>query len=119
MTDNRGTQLVSIPIRFHLRSVKLNWQIVHDGDTAVFAGSWPGGAMENIDLGDGWELVRGYLSVSSQNEQQVREFLVAHGRVNLPDEFSETARVNKRQTPVGIARPEHGNRHGEQSEVLV
>jgi hypothetical protein len=102
MTDNRGT-VVSIPIRFHVGSFRLNWRVVHDRDTTLFVGSALGGTTgEGIELGDGWELVRRYLSVIAEDEQSILGFLVAHGRVEFPRSLGEHARVKYKPDEVGF-----------------
>jgi hypothetical protein len=83
---NRGTPLVNIPIQFHASSARLYWQIVQAGGLTLFAGSWFSSVtMENIDLGDGWELVRQYLSVKPADEHSILEFLIEHGEFQAPE----------------------------------
>jgi hypothetical protein len=87
-----------IPIQFHIGSFKVNWQIVRDGETTLFAGSCKVGPAEYIPLGDAWELVRQYLSVMPEDEQSVLEFLVGHGQFD-PPKGSITSK------PVKMAQP--------------
>jgi hypothetical protein len=101
MHNNRGTQLMSIPIQFHIGSNELNWQIVHEGGVTFFAGScFTAVPLENIRLGDGWELVRQYLSATPGDEQSVLEFLVAHGTFEAPKGSITTTGVEITQLPV-------------------
>jgi hypothetical protein len=119
MTNNRGTRFVSVPIRFHLRSVRLNWQIVYDGGATLFAGKCLSGVLlENIDLGDGWELVRRFLSVRVKDEQSIVEFLGAHGNFAMPEEFIRTAHTKRAQTPVRPARLDQDKRSREPAETV-
>jgi hypothetical protein len=98
MTNNRGTRLMRIPIQFHIGSFKLNWRIVRDGDITLFAGCCSVGAATYMPSGDGWELVRQYLSVNPKDERSVLEFLVVHGQFE-PPEGSITSK------PVKMAEP--------------
>jgi hypothetical protein len=101
MADNRGTLLINVPIHFHVGSVKLNWQIVREGGLTLFAGScFTVVTLENIPLGDGWELVRKYLSVKPEDERSVLEFLVAHGRFAAPEGSITTAHVKSTGLPI-------------------
>jgi hypothetical protein len=84
-THNRGTHLITVPIQFHIRSHRLEWQIVHkDGATLFVGGAQSGVTLENVRLGDGWDLVRQYLSVRPQDDQSILEFLTAHGSFEAP-----------------------------------
>ncbi len=52
----------------------------------LFVGNWFSGVtMENIDLGDGWELVRRYLSVKPTDKESVLEFLKECGEFKAPE----------------------------------
>jgi hypothetical protein len=85
-TNNRGTPLINIPIQFHIGSVKLYWQTVQDKGMTLFVGNWFSGVtLENIDLGDGWELVRRYLSVKPTDKESVLEFLKECGEFKAPE----------------------------------
>lgn len=96
MTNNRGTPPINMPIQFHVASVKLYWQTVQSSGTTLFAGSWFSGVtMENIDLGDGWELVRRYLSVKPTDEESILEFLSEHGRFDAPEGSITSPSVEK------------------------
>ena len=86
IANNRGTPLIAIPVQFHIGSAKLYWQTVQEGGITLFVGSWfYGVTMENIDLGDGWELVRRYLSVKSTAEQSILDFLIENGQFGAPE----------------------------------
>lgn len=51
----------------------------------VLAGSWfESVTMENIDLPDGWDLVRRYLSVNPADEKSILAFLTEHGQFEAP-----------------------------------
>jgi hypothetical protein len=106
-THNRGTELVSVPIQFRIGSFRLNWQIVHKDDgTPGFAGScFSGVSLENIEFGDGWELVRQYLNVRPEDERSILEFLAAHGIFGAPAGSVTPAHVRGVQTPVHSTRP--------------
>lgn len=101
IVNNRGTELINVPIQFHMWSVRLNWQIVRLGKDTLVAGScFSGVTMENIDLGDGWELVRHFLSVTSEDEQSVLEFLMTRGRFDPPKGSITTTHVKPAQVPI-------------------
>jgi hypothetical protein len=110
--NNRGTLNITVPIQFHIGSVKLNWQMVQKHDTVLFAGTWfTGITMESIRLGDGWELVRRFLSVPTENEKSVLEFLSAHGRFEPPP-GSTTGGVGITDLPVrSVWRGEFNSKH--------
>jgi hypothetical protein len=84
--NNRGTRF-SIPIQFHASSSKLYWQTVQENGITLLAGSWfySPVTMEHLDLGDGWELVRRYLSVKSTDEKSILEFLIESGHFGAPE----------------------------------
>jgi hypothetical protein len=105
--NNRGTPLVNFPIHFHIGSVKLNWQIVQKDGASRFAGSCrvSGVKLENVDLGDGWELVRQFLSVRPGDEQAILAFLASHGMFEAPKGSITRADVKEKPLPVTIARP--------------
>jgi hypothetical protein len=94
IANNRGTPLIAIPIEFHIGSVKLYWQTVQKDGKTLFAGSWfTGVTMENIQLGDGWELVRRYLSVKPTDEKSILGFLIQHGQFEPPEGSIKSPRV--------------------------
>jgi hypothetical protein len=96
MNNNRGTPLINIPIEFHIGSARLYWQTVQENGITLFAGSWFSGVtMENIDLGDGWELVRRYLSVKSKDDQSILEFLIENGEFGTPEGSVASPRVER------------------------
>ncbi len=85
MKHNRGTQNIMVPVQFHTGSYRLNWQTVRRGETVLFAGCWFYGRMENLSLGESWELVRSFLSVDPEDEQSVLDFLAANGQFKAPE----------------------------------
>jgi hypothetical protein len=85
MRNNRGTQLISVPIRFHSRATKFHWEIAHENGSTWFVGGAPPRIdVGNTDLGDGWELVRRFLTLRSEDEESILEFLIAHGQFRSP-----------------------------------
>lgn len=107
IAHNRGTQLVNVPIQFHIQTRRINWQIVRENSNTMFVGSCLSGVtLENIDPGDGWELVRRYLSVRTEDEQSILEFLVAYGEFEPPPGSTTRAHVKSIQAPERSARPE-------------
>jgi hypothetical protein len=99
MTNNRGTSFLSVPIQFHIGSSRLNWRIIHhDGEILFVGSSLSGATLENIDLGDAWDLVRRYLGVRARDEQAVLRFLAAHGWFKTPEGSTTTGRVNMKDS---------------------
>ena len=87
MAHNRGT-LLRIPIQFHMHSVALNWQSVQKGEQTLIAGPWFWGQMKNVSIGDGWQLVRDFLGVDSEDAQSVLEFVNQYGKLSMPNSLS-------------------------------
>jgi hypothetical protein len=111
--NNRGTLAPKIPIRFHIRSCKINWEIVHQNGETLFVGSSPSeSALKNIDLGEGWELVRRYLTVRAEDEHSILEFLVAHGWFQSPEGSWRTEHAKDKQLPHGKVLLERFSRQG-------
>lgn len=100
MANNRGTQLMRIPIHIHIGSCKLNWRIVRNGGATLFAGSCRTGPLDNIPLGDAWDLVRRYLSVTPGDEQSVLDFLIVHGEFDPPDGSITSKQVKTPEPPI-------------------
>lgn len=98
-THNRGTQLMSVPLYFHMGSYRLNWYIVRHLGTTRLAGTSSASRLENLDLGDGWELVRKYLSIVPQDEQSVVEFLTATGKFHPPSGSVNSRMVDELELP--------------------
>jgi hypothetical protein len=84
MRDNHGTQMMRIPIRFHIGLGRLDWEITHETGIPVFVGFEGNLALPHIKVPDGWELVREYLAVNADDEKSVLEFLTSYGWLNLP-----------------------------------
>lgn len=113
--NNRGTKLVNVPIQFHIGSSRIDWDIVHQNGEALFVGSSPSGSgqpLKNIDLGDGWELVRRYLTVREEDEHSILEFLVAHGWFHAPEGSWRTEHLKDMQMPHGKFLLERFSRRG-------
>jgi hypothetical protein len=107
MANKRGTQLVRIPIQFHIGSYKLDWKIVRVGDAVMFAGICSTSPLEHIPFGDAWELVRQYLSVKADDEQSVLEFLEVHGEFDMPKGSIRSEHVRLAKSPVTLRDKHH------------
>jgi hypothetical protein len=106
-TNNRGTQLMSLPVHVHIGSYRLNWYVVRDRGTTLFAGTWSQSRLENLHLGDGWELVRKYLSVVPEDEHAVLEFLLSSGRFNPPGGSIKSRGVDKTELRAAVSPSAH------------
>lgn len=85
MTNNRGTQLLNIPIRFRAYSLQPDWEIVRTKAETVFEGSLPTlVALKSENLGDEWELVRRFLRLDSADDSAILNFLMAYGEFKSP-----------------------------------
>ncbi len=104
-TSNRGTQIIDVPIQFHIGASRLNWEIVHESGTALFVGSLSDGALEYIELNDAWELVRRYLKLRADDEESILEFLAIHGWFEAPEGSKRTKLKKNIPTPIYGARP--------------
>jgi hypothetical protein len=101
MTNNRGTNTLSLLLQFHIGSVKLNWQIVPGSESPLFAGTWFWNiTMENIPLGNAWKLVRRFLSVIPTDEDSVLQFVIDHGMFKAPRGSTKHHRLEASQLPV-------------------
>src|SRR6266481_4779048 len=85
-TDNRGTQIINVPIRFQIGALRINWEMVHDKGNTQFVAFSPdrGPDPKYMELCEGWELVRRYLKLRVDDEESILKFLVAHGLFHLP-----------------------------------
>jgi hypothetical protein len=111
--DNRGTLTAKIPIQFHIRSSKINWEIVHQNGETFFVGNAPSGqTLKSVDLGEGWELVRRYLTVRAEDEHSILEFLVAHGWFHSPEGSRRTEHLKDMEMPHGRFVLERFSRQG-------
>jgi len=105
MSHNRGTQLVNVPIRFRTYSYALDWEIIRKNEGTVFEGSRLSplfAAHKAEKLGDGWELIRRFLSLDGDDDEAILKFLMAYGQFLSP--MAEPIEVPDVILPVVIGR---------------
>ena len=85
MTNNRGTRLFRVPIRFDLQQSLCEWQIVtgKDGGSCFQAREKPG-HNEEKQFTAGWDLVRRFLSIDTDDENAILTFLEDTGDFGSP-----------------------------------
>jgi hypothetical protein len=85
MANNRGTRFFGVPIRFDLQKSFCDWRTVtgNDGDRCFQARERPG-LHEEEQFTEGWDLVRRFLSIDTNDENAILDFLEDTGYFGSP-----------------------------------